>query len=290
MARIHPDLLKKIRKKLGINDSRAYALIAEKAGALYLPRNVAALQLASENGININKRAYATDAEREQLRSALGGRAAPTPVALVAQAQAQSAPRRTRAASASKRPRPRKSNSVMVVYGRDARVSEALFTFLRTIGLEPIEWSQARKKTGKPSPYTGEIVDAAFSIAAAVVVLLTPDDEAYLKKEFWDPTDEPFEKEPRGQARPNVLFEAGRAFGSHPEATVIVQLGNVRPFSDTVGKHVIRLNQGPECRKELASRLEDAGCAVNLSGAHWLTAGDFSPHGRPSKKPVTRRR
>ena len=55
---------------------------------------------------------------------------------------------------------------------------------LRAVGLEPIEWNQAVKATKKGSPYLGEILDKAFRDAAAVVVLLTPDDSAKLKKQF----------------------------------------------------------------------------------------------------------
>ncbi len=165
----------------------------------------------------------------------------------------------------------------MVVYGRDARARDALYTFLRAISLEPIEWSHAVKATKKGAPYVGEVIDAAFRKAAAVVVLLTPDDEAQLRKVLRKTSDPPYERRLTGQARPNVLFEAGRAFGSHPDTTILVQLGEVRPFTDTAGVHVVRLNNDSECRRELANRLETAGCALNDSGTDWLTAGDFSP-------------
>ncbi len=36
------------------------------------------------------------------------------------------------------------------------------------------------RPTGKGSPYIGEMLDAAFGAAQAVVVLQTPDDVAYL--------------------------------------------------------------------------------------------------------------
>jgi len=152
----------------------------------------------------------------------------------------------------------------------------ALYTFLRAIGLQPIEWSQAVKATKKGAPYVGEVLIAAFRKAAAVVVLLTPDDEARLRKTLQKPTDPRFEKVLTGQARPNVIFEAGRAFGSHPDSTILVQLGETRPFSDTAGVHAIRLSNTAEPRRDLASRLEAAGCAIDISGTDWLSAGDFS--------------
>lgn len=275
MAQINAELLERICKKLRISRRRAYELVATKAGALHVPRNLAAIQLAAENGINVAKKAYASDDERAQLRGAMAGRPSPSapPAAFAAPAIQASRSRR----SSAKAPRSiRKSNSVMVVYGRDLRARDALFTFLRAIALQPIEWSQAVKATKKGAPYVGEILDAAFRQAAAVVVLLTPDDEAQLKKQFWKPADAAFERRLTGQPRPNVLFEAGRAFGSHPDATILVQLGTVRSFSDTAGVHVIHLSQAPEPRRDLANRLEAAGCAIDISGTDWLKAGDFT--------------
>ncbi len=60
---------------------------------------------------------------------------------------------------------------VFVIHGRNERARRGLFEFLRAIGLDPIEWSEAGRMTGKGSPYIGEILDAAFGNAQAVVVL-----------------------------------------------------------------------------------------------------------------------
>jgi predicted nucleotide-binding protein len=166
----------------------------------------------------------------------------------------------------------------MVVHGRNKPARDALFDFLRSIGLLPIEWSAAAKATNKGAPYVREILDVAFRQAAAVVVLLTPDDEARLKRKFRKASDPSYERNLTGQARPNVLFEAGRAFGSHPDSTIVVQIGSVRPFTDTAGLHIIHLSNTPEARNDLANRLEAAGCAVNRDGTDWLTpsgGGDF---------------
>lgn len=69
---------------------------------------------------------------------------------------------------------------VFVIHGRNEPARKAIFEFLRSIGLDPIEWSQAIAMTGKASPYIGEVLDAAFDAAEAIVVLETPDDIAYL--------------------------------------------------------------------------------------------------------------
>lgn len=80
--------------------------------------------------------------------------------------------------------------------------------------------------TGKGSPYIGEILDEAFSKAQAVVVLMTPDDEGYLRQVFRSPGDPPHETKLTPQARLNVLFEAGMAMGRSPERTILVELGH----------------------------------------------------------------
>ena len=172
-------------------------------------------------------------------------------------------------------PVPINTDQVFVVHGRNQKAREAMFTFLRTIGLHPLEWNEAVRATGKTMPYIGEILDAAFTQAGAVVVLMTPDDEARLREPFRSPNDPPHETELTGQARPNVLFEAGMAMGRNADRTILVELGSLRPFSDVSGLHVIRMDNSSQRRQELAQRLESAGCPVNLDGIDWHSAGDF---------------
>lgn len=164
---------------------------------------------------------------------------------------------------------------VFVVHGRNLAARDALFTFLRSIGLHPLEWSEAVLAAGGGAPYIGDILEKAFSIAQAVVVLMTPDDEARLRKPLQQPGDGLHETRMTPQARPNVLFEAGMAMGRSPERTIIAELGNLRPFSDIAGRHVVRLNNTSQRRQELAHRLQAAGCPVNLTGTDWHNAGDF---------------
>lgn len=176
---------------------------------------------------------------------------------------------------------------VFVVHGRNLGARDAMFAFLRAIGLEPIEWSTAISATGSASPYIGQALDAAFEMAQAVVVLLTPDDIAYLRPEYANGDDDP-ERVPTPQARPNVLFEAGMAMGRHPERTVLVELGSLRAFSDVAGRHAVRLDNSSQKRNDLANRLKDAGCDVSTAGADWLSTGDFTPPDAPDK-PMGRR-
>jgi len=169
-----------------------------------------------------------------------------------------------------------RARKVFVVHGRNREARTAMFIFLRAIGLAPIEWSEAVKLTGEASPYIGNVLDAAFNAAQAVVVLLTPDNIAYLRSEYASSDDDP-ETNPSPQARPNVLFEAGMAMGRDPKRTVLVQLGQLRPFSDVVGRHAVRIDGSAERRKELAQRLQTAGCDVNLTATTGLVRVT-SPH------------
>jgi hypothetical protein len=168
---------------------------------------------------------------------------------------------------------------VFVIHGRNEPARAALFTFLRSIGLKPIEWSQAIGMTQKASPYIGEVLDAAFDAAQAIVVLETPDDIAYLHPSLTYPGDPECDAQP--QPRPNVLFEAGMAMGRDPHRTVIVELGRVRVFSDIHGRHVVRLDNSVGKRQDLAERLQNAGCSVELSGRDWHEAGDLVPPAPP---------
>lgn len=166
--------------------------------------------------------------------------------------------------------------NVFVVHGRNETARVAMFTFLRSIGLKPIEWSQAIARTRDPAPFIGKVLDVALNEAQAVIVLLSPDEIAALRVEYADGDDDP-EARPSAQARPNVLFEAGLALGRAAERTILVEFGAVRHFSDIAGRHVIRLNNSSSSRQNLASRLEDVGCAVDRTGTDWLVAGDFTP-------------
>lgn len=171
---------------------------------------------------------------------------------------------------------PERARKVFVVHGRNEAARKAMFAFLRSISLSPIEWSEAVKMTGEASPYIGRVLDVALRAAQAIVVMLTPDDIAYLRSEYASGEDDP-EMEPLGQARPNVLFEAGIAMGHAPDRTVLVEFGKSRPFSDVAGRHALRLDGSPRRRKELAERLLTAKCAVNMTGDDWLEAGDLTP-------------
>jgi hypothetical protein len=83
------------------------------------------------------------------------------------------------------------------------------------------------------------------------------------------------------QPRPNVLFEAGMALARDEDRTIIVELGQIKSFSDIHGRHVVRLDNSTSKRQDLAHRLRTAGCAVNLDGTDWHEEGDLTPPASP---------
>lgn len=167
------------------------------------------------------------------------------------------------------------TRAIFVVHGRNLAARDAMFDFLRALGLLPIEWSQAVAATGRPSPYVGEVLKAAFGRAKAVMVLMTPDDEARLRPHLQGRGEPPHETNFTPQARANVLFEAGMAMAWDEDRTVLVELGSCRPFSDLGGRHVLRVDDTSQRRQELMQRLASAGLAVDATGTDWHTAGSF---------------
>lgn len=168
------------------------------------------------------------------------------------------------------------SGAVFVVAGRDSQAAAAIGALLRALGLRVIEWEHAVAKTGLPNPYVGDVVEAGLRMAGAAVVLLTPDDLVRLREDLLHDDDGGEERDVRGQARPNVYYEAGIADALGRERTVIVEIGAVKSFSDAAGRHVVRYDGSAARRQALAERLRLAGLAVDTGGQDWLTAGDVT--------------
>jgi len=179
-------------------------------------------------------------------------------------------------------PNPRK---VFVIHGRDEQARAALFDFLQDLDLHPIQWEELVSQTGKGSPYNGEVVARAFREATAVIVLMTPDDEARLHPELHEPHESEYELELTGQARPNVLLEAGMALQAQPDRTIFVEIGALRPASDLLGLNVVRLAGAAGSLLALAMRLETAGCAVNRSDPNWMQTARFSELSAATRRP-----
>jgi predicted nucleotide-binding protein len=272
MAQINAKLLAEIMAKTGLSRAAAYARIGQTANRDTLPRDLAAIKLGSEVGVNINK--YADAAQLANLRQAGSPVAPPNGGASVTVA----APRGTAKATRTKGKKAAKKapNQVFVVHGRDRKAKDAIFAFVRSLGVKPIEWNSALAMSKKAAPLIGEILEAAFANARAIVVLLTPDDLVQLRPDLVSTSDKPYERTLTGQARPNVLFEAGMAFATHPGRTLLVQVGNVKEFSDVGGRHVVHMTDDYAKRQEFATKLTNAGCDVDISGSDWVTAGNFT--------------
>jgi Predicted nucleotide-binding protein containing TIR-like domain len=150
---------------------------------------------------------------------------------------------------------------VFVIHGRDLRARDAMFKLLRALDLKPIEWDKAVEMTGVGSPYTGQVLETVFRQVQAVVALFTGDDVASLRPELLRQGE--MRESPTPQPRPNVLLESGMALGSHPDRTVIVHAGRLRPISDLIGRHVVVVERGRPWRQEIADRLRTAKCSVD---------------------------
>jgi predicted nucleotide-binding protein len=273
MPKINPQLLDRLKAKLGVGIPRIYAIIADKASQTLLDRHLAALVVATENGVNIHK--FSTQDERAQIRGNLRSGAPDAAQSLADSASPQPARRPVRARKAPKIAKA-KDNSVFVVHGRNDKLRRSLFDFLRALGLKPLEWEKVVLMTKKTNPYIGDILDNTMAKVQAVVVLFSPDDLAKLRSELLTRSDGASEKQLRGQPRPNVLFEAGLALGRHPGKTILVEVGKLRKFSDIAGRHVVRLSNDYDKRNDLANRLESLGCNVDKQGTDWTKAGDFT--------------
>jgi hypothetical protein len=153
-----------------------------------------------------------------------------------------------------------------VLYGRDTEAHNELSKFLRALGLKEIQFQQVADEMGA-NPFIGEIVLNAMQRADLVIALFTPDEQAAL----FDPQTGKCD-ESRWQARPNVIFEAGIAFGNPQKELVLATLGaDVRLFSDLHGKHIIDLGKD-DGKLSLFKRLN------NILKAGWTRcprAGDF---------------
>jgi predicted nucleotide-binding protein len=170
---------------------------------------------------------------------------------------------------------PGDKRSVFLVHGRDERAAKEMRTFLRALDLHVIEWESAVRETGQAAPYIGDVIFAGMHMADAVIVLITPDDLVRLRPDLLSSDDSENEREIRGQARANVIYEAGIADALDRSRTVLVELGGVKSLSDLSGRNVVRFDGGSRSRNKLVSRLESAGLNPIRRGEDWLEVGDF---------------
>ena len=77
------------------------------------------------------------------------------------------------------------------------------------------------------------------------------------------------------------------SFGLYPDRTIIVEVGSLRPMSDLLGRHTVRIGAAGAI-KSFVNRLEAAGCAVNTDGADWIRQDRFANLAALGRRPVAR--
>lgn len=269
MPRIDQALFQKIMDKLGIKRARAYQLIYKMADEHGIDNHIASLLVARDAGLGYRRHASQDDL-REMRVSSRSQRAAPAapPVAMHSAARAAK-PAKVKAT---------RDNSIFIVHGRDKKLTDDMYAFLRAVGLNPIEWEHAIDKArGGANPIVGDVINNAMKKAQGVMVLLSPDEEAKLKPDFVSTRDKRNHLHTlEGQPRPNVIFEAGLALGAHSDKTILVQVGDIREISDIAGKHMVHFDGSPSSRKNLVRRLETKlKFKVDTVGDAWLNVGNF---------------
>jgi predicted nucleotide-binding protein len=165
---------------------------------------------------------------------------------------------------------------VFIIHGRNVKARKAVEQFVRSLGLTPIDFEQLAADSG--AAFIGEIVRNGLAQAQGIIALFTADEIAHLRPDYHEPHDGQEDKE-RWQSRPNVLFEAGMAYGSAPERTILAVLGGqTKLFSDVRGMHLTYLSNKTDARKRLRQKLIGAKCDVDLRSDAYddpSVSGDF---------------
>jgi predicted nucleotide-binding protein len=169
-----------------------------------------------------------------------------------------------------------KSRQVFVIHGRDNEARDAVFDFLRTLGLRPMEWEHLVHETGAAAPSLADVVSRATTCAQAVVAVLTPDDVVALHPDLFEPDDTGAERAVSCQARPNVFLELGIALATHPTSTILLEIGATRRPADLAGLNYVRVNGSSAWCNKVAERLHTAGCPIDRGGTDWQRSDRFS--------------
>lgn len=178
---------------------------------------------------------------------------------------------------------------VFIIHGRNVAARNAVEQFVRVLGLEPLDFDQVSADLGG-SPFVGDVVRRGLELAQGVAALFTPDEFAVLRPGLVGHGEKP-EEAGRWQARPNVIFEAGMAWGMMARRTVLVTLGTeVSMFSDVGGVHLVRLGNDVKSRGLFRDKLIGIGCSVDQRTTAWsepARSGDFEAciKGLPAMSP-----
>jgi hypothetical protein len=161
-------------------------------------------------------------------------------------------PRTTSGATVSKRHAVDR-RAVAVLAGDDEAARQTLIPLLAGLGIAPRRLSVPL--SGQQPPWL--VIEQTMRESQAIVVVFSADDEARAagSGERLSP-----------QPRQSFLIAAGMAIGAYPERTVVVEFGTLGPIGELSGLRAVRLDRGAVSSRELAARLEEAGCVIDRSG------------------------
>lgn len=176
---------------------------------------------------------------------------------------------------------------VLVISGKDQKLTGDIFHFLRKIGLDPVKPKDySSQATSNPYQTLLKDIKAAF----AIVILLTGDDETkrlYILnndeeddvrlRHRWYVIDDDGEEELCSPPQPHidVLFASGVAFAKRPKHTILVKRGHLNLCSYFKGR-CLELGDTYERRYAFIEMLRSVGYAIDLPGNEWIDVGDFS--------------
>jgi hypothetical protein len=166
-----------------------------------------------------------------------------------------------------------KSKRVLVIWGQDEAAGIEMFEFLSGANLLPMKWSQVEARMEKNQPSIDEILNAAFDIVQAVIVVFTSDYLAELKKASAVQDNSVNGKNLRYHPEPDILFTAGTAFGIDQKRTILVALGNMQFSHMLLDRYVIYLTNDEKDRRKLITKLRHAQCTI--TGNKWIDQGNF---------------
>ncbi|WP_256460354.1 TIR domain-containing protein [Bradyrhizobium sp. 41S5] len=184
MAKINPQLLAKLIKKMGVGQAHVYRVIQRRSLDSHVDSHVASLLVARDNGINYQP--FATAEDRAEMRLATASAyVSPSPASTSAPT-AQPPGKKL----AKTKVKATKDNSMFVVHGRDAKLNQDIYAFLASIGIVPMEWDQAIKAAkGGANPIVGDVISQAMDRVQGVMVLFSPDEEAKVRSKFASASD-----------------------------------------------------------------------------------------------------
>lgn len=165
-------------------------------------------------------------------------------------------------------------NEVFVIYGRNTKIRDSMYEFLKALGLKPVTFEEAKRRTGLGSPTIMDILDNAITKDMAILSLYTPDDIGFMNPYFHKNSDSEIEKRPVGQARQNVIFETALALAKNRNRTILVFFGEVKKYSDISWIHYVQFDDTPKIRTQLKDQLKSIDCPVQ-ENSNYLNVGDF---------------